>query len=169
MSIVFVLILTIVALPQTDTQHPLPVEVFQVNELPIAVAAPALVKNKDGYSLKCELTNNSEFRATGLRYSLAVVDSMNNIETLINASEGLKLAPYQTKRVNFRIPAKLEVKDDERLVFVLEQIVSADYVWEVTKVKETFAAYIGGDYSVIPHVVRLRNQIDAPPQPRVIY
>jgi hypothetical protein len=53
---------------------------------------------------------------------------------------------------------------------MLEQVVSTDYIWQVVDAKENFDAYIAGDYSVVPRVLRLRNQVDTPP-PRtsVIY
>ena len=49
---------------------------------------------------------------------------------------------------------------------MLEQVVSTDYFWEVVKAKENLEAYISGDYSVVPRVLRLSNQVDAPP-PRI--
>jgi hypothetical protein len=38
------------------------------------------------------------------------------------------------------------------------------------KAKEAFEAYAKGDYSVVPVVLRVANQVDAPPiTPRVIF
>ena len=43
-------------------------------------------------------------------------------------------------------------------------------LWEVVKAKENLEAYIAGDYSVVPRVLCLRNQVDTPPPRRgVIY
>lgn len=170
MALILALILTTAAGQQTPVERQVSVEVFQVIELPITIADAALVKTKGGYLLKCLLSNNSEFRALGLRYSLAVVDSMNSTTAIVNRNEGLKLAEFQTKNVTFRTPIKLKMKSDERLVLMLEQVISIDYVWEVMKAKEDLALYIAGDYSVVPRVQRSLNLVDSPPPiPRVIY
>ena len=151
-------------------QHRVSVEVFQVMELPITITETALVKTKkERYLLKCVLSNNSEFRVTGLRYSLIVVDSMNVAKAVVSKNEGLKLAPYKAESLTFTTPIQLQMKADERLVLMLEQVVSTDYIWEVTKPKEALTAYIAGDYAVVPRVVRLTNQVDTPARRRVIY
>ena len=170
MLLIFALILTTVVGQQTPVQHRVNVEVFQVIELPITITDTALVKTKkERYLLKCVLSNNSESQVVGLRYSLIVVDSMNVEKAVVTRNEGLKLAPYTAESLTFTTPIQLRMKDDERLVLMLEQVISTDYIWEVKKPKEALTAYIAGDYAVVPGVVRLTNQVDAPPRKRVIY
>ena len=170
MSLIFALILTTAVGQQTPVQHRVTVEVFQVFELPISITDTALVKTKkERYLLKCVLSNNSEFRVVGLRYSLIVVDSMNSAKAVVTRNEGLKLDPYKAESLTLTTPIQLQMKDDERLVLMLEQVISTDYIWEVMKPKEAWMAYIAGDYAVVPRVVRLTNQVDAPPRRRVIY
>jgi hypothetical protein len=169
MSVLLSLILITAANWQTPSPQPVPVEVFQVNELPITVTQTELVGTSHGYLLKCVVSNNSEFRALGLRYSLIVVGAMNEVDTVVTTSEGLKLRQSQTKSATFKIPIKLKIKPNERLVLMLEQVVSTDYIWQVVKAKETLEAYIAGDYSVVPRVQRLSNQVDTPPRRSVIY
>ena len=154
---------------EAPVRRQVPVEVFQVNELPITITDTTFIKTKDGYVLKSTLSNNSEFHTTGLRYSLAVVDSMSVPNAVVARNEGLKLAEGQTKITTFRTPIKLKLKADERLVLMLEQVISSDYVWEVINANEAFKAYIAGDYSVVPRVLRVRNQVDARPGARMIY
>jgi hypothetical protein len=166
MSLLLALILTTVVNQQTPVQHRVPIEVVQVIGLPLTITETALVKTKDGYLLKCLISNNSEFRTLGLRYSLAVVDAMNAVVT---RNEGIKLRQSQTKSVTFKTPVKLKMKTDARLVLILEQVVSTEYVWEVVKAKDNLAAYIRGDYSVVARVLRLNNQVDTPPRRTVIY
>lgn len=168
-SMVLVLMLSIFLAQQPPIARELPVEVFQILELPIAVTDTVLVKTKNGYALKCVLSNSSEFRQLGLRYSLAVVDSMNGINTVITRSEGFRLAPYQTKSVTFKTPIKLNLKGEDRLVLILEQAVSSNYIWDVLTAEESLSAYIAGDYSNRPRVLRVNNQVDAPVRPRVVY
>ena len=147
----------------------LSVQVFQVLELPIAVTDTVLIHTKTGYVLKCVLSNSSEFRLDGLRYSLSVVDSMNVVKTVITRSEGVRLAPFQTKTVTFISPVKLNLTGEERIVLMLEQAISMTYIWDVQKAKESLRAYILGDYSITPRVLRVTNQVDAPVRPRVLY
>ena len=64
--------------------------------------------------------------------------------------------------MTFKTPLRLNLKGDERLVLMAEQAISTDYVWEVVQAKEALASYIDGDYSNIPHVLRVLNQVDAP-------
>ena len=137
------------------------IEVFQVLEMPITTPDAALVKTKNGYLLKCVLANSTEFRQLGLRYSLAVIDSMNATSAIVSRNEGFRLAPYQTKTITFKTPFRLNLKGDERFVLMVEQVVSTDYVWDVLKSKDSLAAYIGGDYSVMPRVLRVSNHVDS--------
>lgn len=170
MSLIFALILTTAAGQQTPVQHRVIVEVFQVIELPITITDTALVKTKkERYLVKCVLSNNSEFRVVGLRYSLIVVDSMYVAKAVVTRNEVLKLAPHKVESLTFTTPIQLQMKADERLVLMLEQVISTDYIWEVMKPQEALKAYIAGDYTVVPRVVRLTNQVDAPPRRRVIY
>lgn len=145
---------------------PLTVEVFQVFELPLAIISPVLVKAKGGYLLKCSLSNVSEFRQLGLRYSLAVIDSSDGGKRhFFSLNEGLALPPLQSRDVTFKTPLKLKLSGNERLVLMLEQLYSTEYVWNVLNTKDALMAYITGDYSITPQVLRARNQVDAPPQP----
>jgi len=168
MSIILALILVAATNWQTPVQR-VPIEVFQINELPITITETKLVGTKDEYLLKCVVSNNSEFRALGLRYSLTVVDTMNQAKTVVTRNESVKLRQSQIKSATFRTPIKLKIKPNERLVLMLEQVISTDYIWEVVKAKENLEAYIAGDYSVVPRVLRLRNQFDTPPRRSVIY
>jgi hypothetical protein len=100
---------------------------------------------------------------------LAVIESIDGAKAVISRNEGLKLAQGQTKTVTFKTPIRLRLTGGERLVLMLEQVVSTDYVWEVMKAKEALAAYIAGDFSVVPRVMRVSNQVDAPIRERIIY
>ncbi|HEX5873310.1 MAG TPA: hypothetical protein VFY60_01595 [Pyrinomonadaceae bacterium] len=137
------------------------VEVFQVLEMPITTTDAALVKTKNGYLLKCVLANSTEFRQLGLRYSLAIIDSMNATSAIVSRNEGFRLAPYETKTITFKTPLRLTLKGDERFVLMVEQVVGNDYVWDVLKSKDSLAAYIEGDYSVMPKVLRVSNHVDS--------
>ena len=144
----------------------LPVEVFQVLDLPLNVHEAAVTKNERGfYFLKLSLANSSDLKMIGLRYSLASIDSRNQLQPLVNRTEGFSVPAYGSKTLTFKTPIKLKQKDGERLVLMIEQVVSRESIWEVVKAKDALEAYARGDYSV-PNVMRVSNQVDAPPGER---
>ena len=154
-------------LPQPRRE--LAIEVFQVLDLPLTVHQASLVKSEKGYLLKLSLANSSELKMVGLRYSLATIDSANQASPLVNRTEGFSMPPYGSESLTFKTPIKFKAKGGERLVMMLEQIVSRESIWEVVKAKEVFEAYTRGDYSVVPSVMRVTNLVDAPLVPRVIF
>jgi hypothetical protein len=148
----------------------LAVEVFQVLDLPLSVHEASLVKSEKNYLLKLSLGNSSDLRMIGLRYSLATIDARNQPLPLVNRTEGFSMPAYGTKTLTFKTPIRLKHRDGERLVLMLEQVVSRESIWEVVKAKEALEAYARGDYSVMPVVLRVANQVDAPlGEPRVIF
>jgi hypothetical protein len=139
-----------------------PVEVFQVYELPVTLTGVELVGSGRAFELRCSITNNSNEKLLGLRYSLVVIDSQDGKQSLTNRSEAFALPPYETKRRTFRTPLNIKLKAQPRVVLMLEQIVGADSIWEVIKPKDALEAYLSGDFSVVPKVLRVANQVDAP-------
>src|ERR1700741_3059448 len=145
------------------------IEVFQVLDLPLTIHEATLVKSERGYLLKLAVGNSSETKLVGLRYSLVSIDAKNQAELLINRTEGFKVPAYASKTLTFKTPFRFKTKDDDRLILMVEQVVSPEWIWEVVKAKEAVEAYARGDYSVAPAVMRMVNQVDAPMVPRVIY
>jgi len=166
--VALLLALTVSTVAAQSADIPPTPEVFQVFELPLTLTNPTLVKTKHGYMLKCVLANASEFRQLGFRYSLAIVGA-DNTSSVTSHNEGFTLSPYQTKNVTFKTPLRLRLKGDERLVLMVEQAISTDYVWEVVQAKEALASYINGDYSTTPRVLRMLNEVDSREPLPVIY
>ena len=144
----------------------LPIEVFQVYELPLNVHEAALTKSERGFVLKLSVGNSSDLRMLGLRYSLASIDARNQVRVLVNRSEGFSIPAYGTKTLTFKTPIKLKQKDGARFLLMVEQVISRESIWEVVKAKDALEAYARGDYSVVPTVLRVANQVDAPPGER---
>ena len=167
--VALLLALTVSAVAAQSVDVPPTPEVFQVFELPLTVTNPTLLKTKHGYLIKCVLANASEFRQLGFRYSLAIVDPANGTSSVISHNEGFTLSPYQTKNVTFKTPLRLKLKGDERLVLMVEQAISSDYVWEVVQAKEALASYLKDDYSTTPRVLRMLNEVDAREPLKIIY
>jgi hypothetical protein len=153
----------------TYIQSDLSVEVFQVLDLPLSVHEASLVKSDRGYLVRLGVANSAEVKIVGLRYSLVTIDAKNQTQPLVNRIEGFAVSPYATKTLTFKTPLKFKPKDGERLVLMVEQVISREWIWEVVKAKDALDAYARGDYSVMPAVLRVANQVDAPMTPRVIY
>jgi hypothetical protein len=152
-------------LPQSDD---LPIEIFQVLDLPLNVHEAALVKSDKSFLLKLSLGNSSELKLVGLRYSLVTIDAKNQIQLIANRVEGFSIPAYAAKTVTFKTPLRIKKKDGERLALMIEQVISRESIWEVVKAKDAFEAYARGDYSVTPVVLHVANQVDSPPdRPRV--
>lgn len=145
------------------------IEVFQVLDLPLTVHEASLVKSERGYLVKLAVGNSSEVKLVGLRYSLVTIDSKNQMQWRVNRTEGFAVPAYASKTLTFKTPIRIKPKDDERFVLMVEQVVSPEWIWEVVKAKDALEAYSRGDYSVMPTVMRMVNQVDAPFTPRVIY
>jgi len=156
-------------LQDVGEQRATPVESFQVLELPLNITNVTLTHPKNDSLLKCTLANNSLSRILGLRYLLFVVDSANKVLTTISRTEGFRLAGYSSKTLTFRSPIRLKLKAGYRLELMLEQVVGEESIWEVLKSRDALEAYVSGDYSVVPQVLRVSNQVDVPPRARVIY
>jgi len=139
------------------------VEVFQVVDLPLTVHEASLIKTDKGLFLKLALGNSLDLKMIGLRYSLVTINSKNELHFIANRVEGFSLPAYGSKTVTFKTPLKFKAKDGERLAVMVEQVVSRETIWEVIKAKDAFEAYARGDYSVVPVVLRVANQVDSPP------
>ena len=147
----------------TTQSDALPLEIFQVLDLPLSVQGASLTKSGRGYLLQLSLGNSSDLKIIGLRYSLVSIDSRNQFQIRVNRTEGFSLPAYGTKTLTFKTPIRLGQKDDERLLLMIEQVISRESIWEVVKAKEAFEKYAQGDYSVVPSVMRVSNQVDSPP------
>lgn len=154
---------------RTNAETSRAIEVFQVLDLPLTVHEASLVKSERGYLVKLAAGNSSEVKLVGLRYSLVRIDSRNQAQLLVNRNEGFALPAYESKIMTFKSPIRFKPKDGERLVLMVEQVMSPEWIWDVVKAKEALEAYTRGDYSVMPTVMKMLNQVDAPFTPRVIY
>ena len=144
--------------PQLDA-----IEVFQVLDLPLSVHEANLTKSERGQFLQLSLSNSSDLKILGLRYSIVSVDAQGQVQIRVNRTEGFSLPAYGMKTLTFKTPIKLKLKDGERLLMMIEQVISRESIWEVVKAKDAIEAYARGDFSVVPSVMRVTNQVDSPP------
>ncbi|HZN05177.1 MAG TPA: hypothetical protein VFB65_00260 [Pyrinomonadaceae bacterium] len=149
------------AAPPVQTGN-LPVEIFQVLDLPVSVHEALLVRKDKGYVLRVSLSNSTDSKMMGMRYSLAVIDLNNTVLPVASRTEGFSLEPYSKKSFTLKTPIAFKPKGGDRLVLMLEQTISRESIWDVLKAKEVLAAYAKGDYSVVPTVLRVSNAVDAP-------
>lgn len=145
----------------------LPIEVFPVLDLPLSVNEASLTKSeRGGYFLKLSVANSSELKLIGLRYTLASINAEHQVQIRVNRTEGFALPAYGMKTLTFKTPIKIKQKDGERLLLMVEQVISRESIWEVVKAKDALEAYALGDFSVVPSVLRIPNQVDSPPAGR---
>jgi hypothetical protein len=150
---------------QSDALH---IEVFQVLEFPLSIHQASLTKSeRGGHFLQLSLGNSSDLKILGLRYSLASIDARNEVQIRVNRTEGFSLPAYDMKTLTFKTPIRLKQKDGERFLLMIEQVISRESIWEVVKAKDALEAYARGDFSVVPSVLRVANQVDSPPADRV--
>ena len=100
---------------------------------------------------------------------MTAIESLKGARPITNRIEGFELPAFDTKTITFHTPINFRQRDGSRLVLMLEQVISAESIWEVIKAKDVLEAYVKGDYSIQPRVMRVANQVDAPLHPRVIY
>jgi hypothetical protein len=142
------------------------VEVFQVLDLPLSIHEASLTKSERGQLLQLTLSNSSDLKILGLRYSIVSVDAKNEVQIRVNRTEGFALPAYGMKALTFKTPIRLKQRDGERLLLMIEQVISRESIWEVVKAKDALEAYARGDFSVVPTVLRVANQVDSPPAGR---
>ena len=150
--------------PQTGD---LPIEVFQVLDLPLSIHEASLTKTARGQFLRLSLGNSSDLKIIGLRYSIVSIDDRNQVQPRVNRTEGFSVPAYEMKTLTFKTPIRLKPKDGERFLIMIEQVISRESIWEVVKAKDALEAYALGDYSTVPTVLRVPNQVDSPPDGRI--
>jgi hypothetical protein len=154
---------------RTYAETAVSIEVLQVLDLPLTVHEASLVKSERGTFVKLAVGNSADVKLVGLRYSLAMIDTKNQMQLLVNRNEGCAVPAYASKTLTFRTPIRFKPKGGERLVLMVEQVISAEWIWDVVKAKEALEAYTRGDYSVTPAVMKMLNQVDAPHFPGLMY
>jgi len=147
----------------------IPVEVFHVGELPVALSSVELVGSSKGYQLRCSMTNYSDEKLLEFRYSIVAIDSSNTKTPIVTRSEAWELKAYATKRKTFASLLPANFKNQVRVVLMLQEIVSAGSIWEVIKAKEALEAYASGDFTIVPTVLRAPNHVDAAPAQPIRY
>ena len=169
-GILLVVCCAAISYAQNQPTEIIPVEVLHVGQLPVAITGVELIGSAKGFQLRCSMTNNSDERLLGFRYSIVAIDSNNTRTAVANRSEAWELRPYATKRRKFATLLPTSVKNQVRVVLMLEQIVGAESIWVVIKAKDALDSYASGDFSKIPTVLRVPNHVDvAPQQQRIIY
>src|SRR4030095_14069853 len=99
---------------QNQPTEIIPVEVFHVGQLPVAITGVELVGSAKGFQLRCSMTNNSDEKLLGFRYSIVAIDSNNAKTVVANRSEAWELRPYATKRKKFETLLSANIKKDRK-------------------------------------------------------
>src|SRR6185369_12299657 len=121
---------------RTYSENAVSIEVFQVLDLPLTVHEASLVKSERAYVVKLAVGNSSEEKLVGLRYSLVTIDSKNQMQLLVNRNEGCAVPAYESRTLIFKTPIRFKPKGGERLVLMVDQVMSPIWIWDVVKAKE---------------------------------
>jgi hypothetical protein len=140
----------------------IPIDVLQVDSLPLGVSNALFSKTKKGDWLKLSISNSSNEQILGVRYWLLIVDPANQVRAALDQSDGLKLDAYAAKAVSFPTPPRLKISDDDRVFLVLAQVIGRESIWEVQQARNALLAYVKGEGYPSPKVLRLLNQVDSP-------
>ena len=146
-----------------------PVEIYQVVGLPLNIHEASLVERDTGYVLRCRMSSEPSASILGMRYSLTAIDAVSGPKPIVNRIEGFQLDEASAKTITFAASIRIRPQQGDRLVLMLEQVLSREMIWEVIKAKDALDAYVRGDFSIQPTVLRAANQIDAPVSTSVIY
>ena len=148
-----------------------PVEIFQLQELPLNVhEAVVIEKRPTRYQVRLRLSNESNTELKGFRYSIVIMDLNEEKFQVQTRSEAFELAAHDSKELSCALaPTYYNFDKKLRFILMLEQVISSDSIWEVIKPKDALVAFLNGDYSTQPKVIKASNAVDAPPQIRVVY
>jgi hypothetical protein len=91
-GILLVVCCAAVSYAQNQPTEIIPVEVFHVGQLPVAITNVELVGSAKGFQLRCSMTNNSDEKLLGFRYSIVAIDSNNAKTAVANRSEAWSAA-----------------------------------------------------------------------------
>lgn len=80
---------------------------------------------------------------------------------MASRSAALKLAGYASKDLTLRQPRKLKIKNGDRVVLAVDQVITSYSIWAVLNSPEALEAFGRGDY-LAPEVKHVLNQVDSP-------
>lgn len=139
-----------------------PIDVLQIDSLPLGIGNASFRKTRKGDWLKLSISNSSNEQILAVRYWVLVVDSANKVRSAFDQSESLKLDAYSGQAVSFRAPPRWQIGADDRLFLVLAQVIGRDSIWEVQQARNALQAYVKGEGFNLPKVLRMLNQVDSP-------
>jgi len=154
---------------QKQQRRSVAVEVYQVVGLPLNIHEASVVEQDTGYVLRCRMSSEPSASILGMRYSLTTIDAVSGPKPIVNRIEGFQLDAASAKTITFAASIKIKPQQGDRLVLMLEQVLSRETIWEVIKARDALDAYVRDDFSIQPTVLRAANQIDAPVSNQVIY
>ena len=148
-----------------------PVEIFQLQGLPLNVHEAVIIEKRSSrYQVRLRLSNESNTELKGFRYSIVIMDLNEEKFQVQTRNEAFELAAHDSKELSFALaPAYYNLDRKLRFILMLEQVISSDSIWDVVKPKDALNAFLNGDYSTQPKVIKGSNAVDAPPQIRVVY
>jgi len=115
-----------------------PIHFFDVPEMPLIIKDTILISASGGYILKCSVSNLSDEHIMGFRLMLLVLDSTGRMRDTVSWVEGVELADYSLEQLSLKLPLKLKVRANDRLVMTVKMVFGEKSVWGAVKQKKQF-------------------------------
>lgn len=146
----------------TTSQH-LPVDFYEVAEMPLTITSAELRRSGDADALTFSVTNRSSERLMGLRLILIVVDPTGKLRSRTGWMERIDLEINATDDYSSKLSAKMKIRPGDRVVLTMEQVIGRESIWKVINAKEAFTAYASNTRHVMPDVRQVSNNVDVSP------
>lgn len=150
------------ARPENTKTQTITIDFFDVPDAPISFNDTALRRTPHSCVLKFSAFNRTDEKLLGVRLILLILDLSGKLRHRVGMWERVELAGYSIKEFSFELP-KLKVKDDERAVLEVEQVIGPESIWTIIKAEDALKAYAAGEQYILPEVRRVSNHIDVRP------
>jgi hypothetical protein len=138
------------------------VEYFEQSELPINVSDATLAKRQNHLELTGRIANLSDEAVCGVVFLLIALNEQGKITGRISWVEKLDLEIGELRSASIRLPKKLAVPRNGKLVLGLDEIFGRKSIWIASKVEQALEAFGTGATFAAPKVKRITNLVDSP-------
>ena len=138
------------------------VEYFEQDDLPIRVSNGALVKKQGFEELTGRIANLSDEQVSGVVFLMIALTEDGKISGRISWVEKLDLEAGELRAAVIRLPKKISVPLNGKLVLGVDEIFGHRSIWIASKVEQALEAYGTGATVSTPRIKRVTNLVDSP-------
>jgi hypothetical protein len=138
------------------------VEYFEQSELPFNVSDAALAGRRNHQELTGRIANLSDEPVSGVVFLLIALTEQGKISGRISWVEKLDLEIGELRSASIRLPKKIAVPRNGKLILGVDEIFGRRSIWIASKVEQALEAFGTGATYTIPKVKRVTNMVDSP-------